>query len=142
MLTSVVESLYASEHTVTVPPQELSGLQHELTHPPGSKELPHHGETQFTHHDSRSQNYTGTPDITDTELTVERMKHLFRNCHAIDKKGRPYTDYVWICLLDKLESIDIGTTYLNDKAASVFIIWHRWSEKSLWNLLMCHCSSR
>ena len=59
--------------------------------------------------------------LTLNKLTVERLKHLFRNCHAIGKKGRPYTDYVWICLLDKLKGVDIGDTYLNDKAAAVFM---------------------
>ena len=59
--------------------------------------------------------------LTLNKLTVERLKHLFRNCHAIGKKGRPFTDYVWICLLDQLKGVDIGTTYLNDKSAAIFM---------------------
>lgn len=27
----------------------------------------------------------------------EKMGMLFRNVHAIGKKGRPFTDYVWMC---------------------------------------------
>ena len=56
--------------------------------------------------------------LTLNKLTVERLKHLFRNCHAIGEKGRPYTKYVRICLLVKLKGADIGTTYLNDKAGT------------------------
>ena len=59
--------------------------------------------------------------LTLNKVTVERLKHLFRNCHAICKKGRPYTDYVWICQLDQLKGVDIGTAYLNDKVAAVFM---------------------
>ena len=28
---------------------------------------------------------------------LEKMGMLFRNVHAIGKKGRPFTDYVWMC---------------------------------------------
>ena len=59
--------------------------------------------------------------LTLNKVTVERLKHLSRNCHAIGKKGRPYTDYVWICQLYQLKGVDIGTAYLNDKAAAVFM---------------------
>ena len=28
---------------------------------------------------------------------LEKMHLLFRNAHAIGKKGRPFTDFVWMC---------------------------------------------
>lgn len=28
---------------------------------------------------------------------LDRMRILFRNVHAIGKKGRPFRDYVWMC---------------------------------------------
>ena len=49
-----------------------------------------------------------------------RLCILFRTCHAIAKKCRPYMDYVWHCELDKVKGLDIGNTYLTDKYARVF----------------------
>ena len=37
-----------------------------------------------------------------------KMDKLFRTTHAIAKKGRPFTDYVWMCDLDEMKGIDIG----------------------------------
>lgn len=34
-------------------------------------------------------------DMKSTEL--ERMKILFRNARAVGKKGRHFTDYMWMC---------------------------------------------
>ena len=30
-------------------------------------------------------------------LELERMQLLFQNAHAIRKKGRPFTDFAWMC---------------------------------------------
>lgn len=50
-----------------------------------------------------------------------RLTTLFRNVHSIAKNNRPLSDYVWLCELDKAKQIDIGSTYINDTAASEFI---------------------
>lgn len=54
------------------------------------------------------------------ETTINRLTHLFRNAHAISKKCRPFTDFVWLCNLDEAKEIDIGKTYRTDKYAQVF----------------------
>ena len=47
----------------------------------------------------------------------EKMGHLFRTAHALALKGRPYTDFVWQCQLDKMKGIEIGKSYQNDRYA-------------------------
>ena len=49
-----------------------------------------------------------------------RMSYLFRNTHAVLKHSRPFRDYVWLCKLDKSKSIEVGDTYINEKAAFTF----------------------
>ena len=49
-----------------------------------------------------------------------RLNILFRNAHAVIKNNRPFTDFDWLCSLDKVKGIDIGETYLNRKAALQF----------------------
>ena len=50
-----------------------------------------------------------------------RLAHLFRNTHAIVKHNRPLSDFHWLCSLDKMKGLDIGNTYLNDRAALDFV---------------------
>ena len=49
------------------------------------------------------------------------MDKLFRTAHAIAKKGRPFTDYVWMCDLDEMKGIDIGKTYRNHTQVRCFV---------------------
>lgn len=51
----------------------------------------------------------------------DRLKLLFLNAHAMGKKGRPFTDFVWLCELDEQKGLDIGATYRNDKKAREFM---------------------
>ena len=51
---------------------------------------------------------------------VDKLVYLFRNNHAVVKNDRPLSDYNWLCLLDQAKCINIGTTYLNRKAALMF----------------------
>lgn len=60
---------------------------------------------------------------------ISRLQTLFRNLHAVVKNNRPLSDYVWLCRLDKAKGIDLGETYLNDKAAIVFTTAIAESEK-------------
>lgn len=50
-----------------------------------------------------------------------RLCNLFRNAHAIAKKNRPLSDYVWLCEVDKAKGLEIGQTYINEKAPLKFI---------------------
>ncbi|XP_032362926.1 zinc finger protein 862-like [Etheostoma spectabile] len=52
---------------------------------------------------------------------LEKMQLLFRNAHAIGKKGRPFTDFAWMCDVDRKKGLKIGETYTNDYQAKEFI---------------------
>ena len=47
----------------------------------------------------------------------EKLGIFFKNVHAIAKQGRPIRDFVWMAELDKSKGLDVGSTYLNEKAA-------------------------
>ncbi|XP_056000656.1 zinc finger protein 862-like [Ostrea edulis] len=51
----------------------------------------------------------------------DRLVFLFRNAHAVMKHNRPMRDYTWLCSLDQVKGIDLGGTYINDKAAIEFV---------------------
>lgn len=50
-----------------------------------------------------------------------RMILLFRNLHFIAKHNLSFKIYKTICELDKSKGLDVGTTYINDKACALFI---------------------
>jgi hypothetical protein len=53
---------------------------------------------------------------------IFKLRLLFSNAHFVAKMGRPYTDYVHLCKLDKSnKNLDIGSTYINDKYCQIFI---------------------
>ena len=58
------------------------------------------------------------------------MDKLFRTTHAIAKKGRPFTDYVWMCDLDEMKGIDIGKTYRNHTQVRCFVAHIRYVSKN------------
>lgn len=72
---------------------------------------------------------SSTPDTVTTDqmlksmskATLGRIENLFRTCHAIAKTGRPFTDLDWMCKLDDMKGVDIGSIFRNDKAARIFI---------------------
>ena len=67
---------------------------------------------------------TSIAEKTLTSLNLaqsEKMDKLFRTAHAIAKKGRPFTDYVWMCDLDEMKGIDIGKTYHNHTQVRCFV---------------------
>ena len=49
------------------------------------------------------------------------MAKPFRTAHAIAKKGRPFTDFVWMCELDEMKGLKIGETYRNHTQARNFV---------------------
>ena len=53
--------------------------------------------------------------------TYDKLNLLFRNSHYIAKLGKPYTDYVSLCELDRAKGLDIGQTYITDKYCSKFV---------------------
>ena len=50
-----------------------------------------------------------------------RLVHLLRNAHAVAKNNRPLSDYTWLCEIDRAKQLDIGSTYINEKVATVLI---------------------
>ena len=50
-----------------------------------------------------------------------RIAVLFRNAHAVIKQNKALTDYKWLCDLDRAKGVDVGNTYLNEKAALNFV---------------------
>ena len=60
----------------------------------------------------------------------EKMDKLFRTAHAIAKKGRPFTDYVWVFDLDEMKGIDIGKTYRNHTQVRCFVAYIAAVERS------------
>uniref|UniRef100_A0A8C8A9H0 Sperm flagellar 2 n=1 Tax=Otus sunia TaxID=257818 RepID=A0A8C8A9H0_9STRI len=54
-------------------------------------------------------------------ITLARVENIFRTCHAIAKSGHPFTDLDWMCKLDDMKGVDIGSVFRNDKSARVFI---------------------
>jgi hypothetical protein len=73
-----------------------------------------------------SESTDDTPDDADRALDMlnvsvaSRVQHLVRNAHAIARNARPYTDFVWMCELDRSKGLDIGFTYQTDKYCRVF----------------------
>ena len=55
------------------------------------------------------------------EKDYNRMALKFRNAHAVAKVGRSFRDNVWLCKLDTVKGLDIGTQYINDKQAKTFV---------------------
>ncbi|XP_014809464.1 PREDICTED: sperm flagellar protein 2 [Calidris pugnax] len=72
---------------------------------------------------------TASPDTASSEqmlksmnsITLGRVENIFRTCHAIAKSGRPFTDLDWMCKLDDMKGVDIGSVFRNDKSARMFI---------------------
>uniref|UniRef100_A0A8C6NEU6 Uncharacterized protein n=1 Tax=Melopsittacus undulatus TaxID=13146 RepID=A0A8C6NEU6_MELUD len=72
---------------------------------------------------------TASPHIASAEqmlksmnsITLGRVENIFRTCHAIAKSGRPFTDLDWMCKLDDMKGVDIGSVFRNDKSARMFI---------------------
>ncbi|KAL3886870.1 hypothetical protein ACJMK2_026831 [Sinanodonta woodiana] len=60
-----------------------------------------------------------------------RLVHLFRNAHAVAKNNHPLSDYTWLCEIDKAKQLDIGSTYIHDKAATDFIHSITHTEKQI-----------
>ncbi|XP_061891629.1 zinc finger protein 862-like [Entelurus aequoreus] len=56
-----------------------------------------------------------------SDVNTQKMKLLFRNAHAIAKKGRPITDYVWQCSLDEKKGLSVGKTYRNRETGKLFV---------------------
>ena len=50
----------------------------------------------------------------------EKLLFLFRNAHALAKHDRPYSDFAWLCRLEKRKGLNVGESYLNDKNCKIF----------------------
>ncbi len=54
------------------------------------------------------------------EQETEQMSMLFCTVHAFSKSKRLFSDYEWLCQLDKDKGLTLGSSYLNEKAAKDF----------------------
>ncbi|KAJ8049651.1 hypothetical protein HOLleu_02489 [Holothuria leucospilota] len=54
-------------------------------------------------------------------LAMAKLDILFRNAHALAKRHRPFTDFVWMCQLDEIKGLEIGKTYRTDKKCREFV---------------------
>ena len=55
------------------------------------------------------------------ESTLKKMEILFNTAYHIAKNEMPFTKFAGLCALQKKNGVDVGETYMNDKALSVFI---------------------
>jgi len=51
----------------------------------------------------------------------DRLVMKFMNAHAVAMHHKSFRDYLLLCKLDKMKGLDVGDTYLNDKAAASFV---------------------
>ena len=71
---------------------------------------------------SEAQNALLTKLLTLIENQRIELKYLFITTYALMLKGHPYSEYEFYVKMDKGKDIDVGTTYLNRKAAMEFSI--------------------
>ncbi len=51
----------------------------------------------------------------------DKISKMFRTCHALAKKNRPLSDFLWQCNLDELKGVTLGQTYRNRASATEFV---------------------
>ncbi len=56
------------------------------------------------------------------QATFSRLERLVRTAHAMAKNSRPISDFVWLCEVDELKGLDIGTSYRNSNSAKEFLL--------------------
>ena len=67
------------------------------------------------------------------------MDKLFRTARAIAKKGRPFTDFAWMCELNEMKGLEITVIILR-RAASLALLL-RLNDKNSRMSSRKHCSS-
>ncbi len=55
------------------------------------------------------------------EADFTRLAYLFRNAHAVGKKGRPFSDCEWLFELDQAKGLHVGNSYKSRKQATEFL---------------------
>ncbi|KAK3088160.1 hypothetical protein FSP39_015511 [Pinctada imbricata] len=60
---------------------------------------------------------------------AEKLQHKFRTAHVLAKHGKSFLDFNFICSLDKVKGLDVGSTYCNDKAARCFVASIAYTER-------------
>ena len=51
---------------------------------------------------------------------IEKLSNLFRTGHSLAMKNRPFSDFVWLCELDRQKGVKLGKTYMNEESAKEF----------------------
>ena len=52
----------------------------------------------------------------------KRLRFLFNTAYAIAKKGKPFSDFKYICELQIKNRLDLGENYLNNHACRKFVL--------------------
>ncbi len=47
------------------------------------------------------------------QATISRLERPLQTAHAMAKSSRPISDFVWLCEVDELKGLDVGTCYRN-----------------------------
>lgn len=71
------------------------------------------------------------------QIDRDRLFTLFRNAHAVIRNNRPLRDYEWVCKLYSAKGINVGQTYLNQKAALEFAKCEAAAERKKLKDYMC-----
>ena len=80
---------------------------------------------KVSHVTKQIENNEATPivgGICNMEKAIElRLTKLFRTAYYLAEKERPFTGFAGLIQLQNCNGADLGTTYMNDKAAQSFI---------------------
>lgn len=52
---------------------------------------------------------------------LEKLEKMFCICYVFIKNNRFFSDFIWICDLDKMKGYDLGRIYRNINFVKVFI---------------------
>lgn len=55
------------------------------------------------------------------KVDYECLVIKFRNVYVIVKYYRSFRDYIFLCMLDKVKGLDVGSNYFNDKLVVMFV---------------------
>jgi hypothetical protein len=86
---------------------------------------------------------TETEQSTAQKTVISMREHLrkqielkFRNVHALIKKNRPLSDYIWLNELDRAKGLDLSQTYDNLTAGTLFMEYISVAEKEKLSVIM------
>ena len=61
--------------------------------------------------------------LTMTEEVAKKMEMLFDIAYFVAKRDTPFTSFHHLCILEKKHGVELGSTYMNDKACKTFVTY-------------------